>query len=205
MQKKDIYLATVIGFIFGVLLLLPMKNIGLSVTPKLVFLSVFGFAVFAPLALFVLYIASRFIPALYQFGKFAAVGALNTLIDLGVLNFLIILTDVSTGVYYSFFKAVSFLAAVGNSYFWNKFWTFESKAGAQGKEFVSFVTVSFIGVLINTAIVYLGAGLANLMPDVSAGGWINLVKILATVVSLVWNFLGYKFFVFKKPNLPMKV
>ncbi len=200
MRKKDLYLATVIGFIFGVLLLLPLKNIGFAVTPKLVFISVFGFAVIAPLSLFIMLVASRFIPALYQFGKFAAVGALNTLIDLGVLNFLIILTDISTGVYYSFFKAISFLAAVGNSYFWNKFWTFASGTPTSAKEFGRFIFFTLIGLLINVGVATLIVDLAGPVFGAPAKLIANVGAAVATVVSLLWNYFAYKRFVFKSTS-----
>ncbi len=40
----------------------------------------------------------------------------------------------------------------------------------------------------------------------SAARWLNIAKVLATVISLVWNFLGFKFFVFKSkektPEIP---
>ena len=197
MKRKDLYLAAGIGFIFGVLLLLPLKNIGIAVTPKLIFLSVFGFAVFAPFALFVLYVASRFIPALYQFGKFAAVGALNTVIDLGALNFLIILTGISTGIYYSSFKAISFLAAVGNSYFWNKFWTFGSARPASAKEFSRFIFFTFIGLIINVGVATLIVDIASPVFGAPAKLMANVGAVVATVVSLLWNYFAYKRFVFK--------
>jgi len=30
--------------------------------------------------------------------------------------------------------------------------------------------------------------------------WANVALLVATLVSLVWNFVGYKFFVFEKKN-----
>ncbi len=197
MRKKDLYLAAVIGFAFGVLLLLPLKNVGFVITPKLAFLSIFGFAVFSPLALFILHLGSRFVPALYEFGKFASVGALNTVIDLGVLNFLIVLTDLSTGIYYSLFKAVSFLMAVVNSYFWNKFWTFGSPTPATTKEFGRFVFFTAIGLVINVGVATLVVDVGGPVFSVPVKVAANAGAVLATVISLVWNYFAYKKFVFK--------
>lgn len=197
MRKKDLYLSATIGFVFGVLVLLPLKNVGFAITPKLIVLSVFGFTVLAPLALFIIYLASRFMPALYQFGRFAAVGALNTVIDLGVLNFLITLTDVSTGIYYSLFKAVSFLAAVVNSYFWNKFWTFASRTPSTAGEFGRFIFFTLIGLLINVGIATLVVDVAGPVFDAPAKTAANVGAVVATAVSLLWNYFAYRRFVFK--------
>ena len=211
LTHKDIVSSLAIGELVSWFALFVLKNPAIAEFSKVAGLTwlnwvlPIGLPLLFLVGMFVVAWLNRFVGFLFQLAKYAQIGVLNTLVDFGILNLLIWTTNTTSGWKLGVFNIISFSVAVVNSYFWNKFWTFESKAGAQGKEFVSFVTVSFIGVLINTAIVYLGAGLANSIPDVSAGGWINLVKILATVVSLVWNFLGYKFFVFKKPNLPMKV
>jgi len=197
MRRKDLYLAAVIGFAFGVLVLLPLKNIGFVVTPKIAFVSIIGFAFFSPLALFVIYLGSRFIPPLYEFGKFAAVGALNTVIDLGVLNFLIVLTDLSTGIYYSFFKAVSFLTAVVNSYFWNKFWTFTSRTPTTAAEFGRFIFFTVIGLVINVGVATLIVDIGGPVFGAPAKFTANIGAFLATVVSLLWNYFAYRRFVFR--------
>src|SRR5882724_12844167 len=62
---------------------------------------------------------------LSQVLKFIVVGILNTAIDLAVLNFLILVFHTGkTGLTYSIFKAISFLAALANSYLMNRSWTF---------------------------------------------------------------------------------
>ena len=66
-------------------------------------------------------------PAIWQLGKFMLVGTLNTFIDLWVLNFLMVFSGITSGWYFSLFKAISFSSAATNSYFWNKFWTFGKK------------------------------------------------------------------------------
>lgn len=69
-----------------------------------------------------------------------------------------------------------------------------------GHQFAIFMIVSIIGLIINSGIVAL-ASLAlapSLTSLINADSIKNVAKILATCVSLIWNFLGYKLIVFKK-------
>lgn len=136
-----------------------------------------------------------------QFLKFAAVGVVNTTIDFAVLNLLMFLTGVYSGRWIILFNSISFTAAVINSYFLNKYWTFKKEGGETGqitREFSQFFVVSIIGLLLNSGIVY---GISTFIPalfGLSSALWANFSKILATAVSMIWNFVGYKFIVFKK-------
>ena len=197
MQRRDLYFAVSIGFLFGWLVLLPAKNLGFSITPGFVLSSVVGFSVFSPLALFVTFLLSRFLSGFFQFGKFAAVGALNTLIDLGILNLLILLTDVTGGVYFSAFKGVSFLSAITNSYYLNKFWTFGSRLPATLEEYFRFAFFTLIGLLINVAVASFIVSVLGPLFGAGPKVWANVGALIATVISLIWNFFAYKKLVFK--------
>ena len=196
-MKRDFFLVAIIGFLVGWLVLLPAKNLGLNITPFFIAASVVGFTIFAPIALFVLKLLSQFWKVLDQFGKFAAVGTLNTLIDLGILNLLILLTDISAGVYYGLFKAISFLAASTNSYFWNKFWTFGSRLPVTTSEYVRFLFFTLIGTLINVAVASFIVSIIGAPHGVSLKTWANIGAVLAVFVSFLWNFLSYRYVVFK--------
>lgn len=66
-------------------------------------------------------------------------------------------------------------------------------------EFVGFVVVSVIGAGINSLILTgLVANFGQALPGISEKLFKNIAKIAATIVSLMWNFVGYKFFVFRK-------
>jgi len=135
-----------------------------------------------------------------QFSKFIIVGLVNTGLDFGVLNLLILLTGIETGVGIAVLNSIAFSVAVVNSYFMNKYWTFGVKGEAvKTVEASKFLMVSLIGLAINSGIVY---GVTNFVipPFAQIGpvSWVNLSKMVATGVSLIWNFIGYKFIVFKR-------
>lgn len=130
--------------------------------------------------------------------KFVLVGILNTLVDLGVLNILILISGISSGLGYSLFKGVSFTAAVINSYFLNKFWTFKGLgAGKAKKEFAQFLIVSIIGFGINVGVASLVVNIIGPKFGIGDKLWANVGAICATLAAMSWNFLGYKFIVFK--------
>ena len=151
--------------------------------------------------------------------KFVLVGILNTLVDLGALNLLMFASGIVSGLGYTAFKGFSFTLAVLNSYFLNKFWTFKGQgAGKSPKQFTQFFIVSLIGFGINVGVASL---VVNVMaPQFSSvfsecigmeGGvqcftkitpspriWANIGAICATFAAMTWNFIGYKFIVFKQ-------
>ncbi len=138
-----------------------------------------------------------------QFSKFVIVGGVNTGIDFAVLNTLIYLTGITKGWELFVLNCISFSVAVVNSYYMNKRWTFkEAAAGIVDKnaavQFSQFFIVSVIGITINGAIL---TGITTLVAPpfgMSEQLWANFAKLVATGASLVWNFIGYKLFVFKK-------
>ncbi len=141
----------------------------------------------------------RLIRVAKQFSTFVLIGGVNTAIDFAVLNIEVRLTGITSGFGLFVLNTISFLVAVINSYFMNKYWTFQDVTkNREETKFAQFIGVSLIGSGINSTIV---AGITSFIPPVfglSATAWVNTAKLLATGVSLVWNFIGYKLFVFKK-------
>ncbi|HEV8601160.1 MAG TPA: GtrA family protein [Patescibacteria group bacterium] len=156
-------------------------------------------------------------PALLrQISVFIVVGVINTAVDFAVLNLLSHFTGIKKGQGVIPLNYISFSCAVIVSYFLNKHWTFrDSGTVDKTKQFTFFLIVSVIGASINSLVVYLVTtfvpipanllasvlsyvpALANKFGDLAVL-WLNLAKLAATAVSLVWNFVGYKLFVFKK-------
>ncbi len=131
--------------------------------------------------------------------KFAIIGGFNTVVDFGILNLLSWGTGITSGNGLIPLNIISFSVAVVNSYVLNKRWTFHDQAtGDTGRKFSLFLLVSLIGVVINTVVLRIVTTNIDPMFDLSPQLWLNVGKAAATAISLVWNFVGYKFFVFKK-------
>ncbi len=194
--KQDYAIGALIGFMAGIFALPTLINLGLrdlgilSLVP-LVFPILFLFGI--GLASFF----SRWLAIMAQFGKFAAVGILNTAIDFGVLNILSLITGVTAGFVLGGVNIPGFILAVSNAYFWNKFWVFRDREGGVLGDFPKFLAVSLVGLLINSGTVVLFTTFLPVVSSVSSAAWLNVAKVFATVISLAWNFLGYKFWVFK--------
>jgi putative flippase GtrA len=136
-----------------------------------------------------------------QFSKFFIVGIVNTGIDFAILNIEIFLTGITSGSTLVLFNIVSFSIAVINSYYLNKFWTFEDKRPDGDKapiKFSQFIGVSLVGLSINSLVIFGFTSLVPVMFGLSPQLWVNVAKIFATGASLIWNFIGYKLWVFKK-------
>jgi len=195
MKKTDLIFAAIIGFLDGVFFLFILKNAEVKIP--------YSWAI--PFALTLLCLAGmRFaswlgekLAILLQAAKFFLVGTLNTFIDLGVLNIFILISGIVSGIFYSLFKALSFLIATTNSYFWNKYWTFEKREKPTSREFFKFLTVTFIGLLINVGVASFVVNIIGPQFGVSAKIWASLAAIVAAFFAFVWNFLGSKFIVFR--------
>lgn len=198
MNKKDTIAILAIGIAVGLLIIPVVRTTVPDAVPAVYFGLFLVMAVGAPVGLFLASLLARFWRATYQLGKFAAVGVLNSFVDLGVLNALIFLTGQSAGWLYGLFKTVSFLAAVTNSYFWNKHWTFESKSRSTVAETIRFYLVSLGGWAVNVGLAML---IVNIIPRpdvISPNLWANIGAFVAILGSMTVNFLGYKLFVFNK-------
>lgn len=77
--------------------------------------------------------------------------------------------------------------------------SFGAQQGA-GTQFATFLIISLVGLVINSSIVVLATYVITpgLEDMVNADTIKNVAKIVATAFSLIWNFIGYKLFVFKK-------
>ncbi len=212
MTKNDIKASLVIGAGVGLLIQPILTNlsvdgsIGIKLFHPALLLpltwwlrtAIFAFfGLLGPLALWICWLIGRAWKGFYQFGQFAAVGTLNSFIDIGVFNLETFFygTSMIGNALFATFKAISFLCGTTNSFLWNKYWTFGAQEKPQASEVTAFYTVAIIGWAINV-------GVATLVKASGAQDSKVLVDLVAPLsgigASFLWDFFGYKYLVFRK-------
>lgn len=212
MTKKDYLFGIAAGLLIG-LLAMPVLQTAKPDLYKLFSWYILPFFLIAtPVGLMVAYMIGKRLPVAWQVGKFGVIGVLNTLVDWGVLTALILFVrrwhaiDPATALvmistvavtYYTAYKAISFVVAVINSYYWNKYWTFATGVVSKTRaEFIQFFLVSVIGFFINVGLSSYVFGAIPPTGGMSVDQWGLVGAAIGSIVGLVWNFVGYKFIVF---------
>lgn len=195
-MKKDYWYAAVVGLITAFFIRLIFINSELPL--PIPFWSLF---IILPILEFVAYVvASRLfahILALKQLGRFGIVGLMNFSVDTGILTSLSIATGIFSGPRLTPLNIVSGTIAILNSYFWQRTWTFSEKAPPSKKEFFFFIFITVIGIGLNTLLVILLTVIIPPFEYLTPTRLEVVAKVGATLVSLFWNFFGYKFIVFR--------
>ncbi len=118
-----------------------------------------------------------------QLMKFGVVGVIAFIIDYGLM---VLLTEVF-GIDYLVSATVSFTVSVIFNYIASMRYVFRHREGmSKRREFIIFVTLSVLGLLINDLIMWVGTGLWGIS--------YLITKIVATVIVMVWNFVTRKRF-----------
>ncbi len=118
-----------------------------------------------------------------QIMKFGIVGVLAFVIDYGVMVFL---TEVF-GLNPVVSATISFIVSVIFNYIASMRYVFSHKEDmSRSREFVIFIVLSVIGLIINDVLMWAGTELVSID--------YRIVKIFATAVVMVWNFITRKIF-----------
>ncbi|MFZ2544690.1 MAG: GtrA family protein [Candidatus Saccharimonadales bacterium] len=126
--------------------------------------------------------------------RFVLVGIVNTVVDFGVL---LILTSLF-GVPKVVANIASTTCALIVSYLLNKKAVFNNTDPNNLRQFLLFlaVTLSSIWILQNIIIIVVSGWLTSL-PEIIA---LIVAKLIATVASLVWNYVWYSKVIFRRDN-----
>lgn len=210
--RKDYTFGIIAGLLIGFLALPILKTAKPSLYTSIQYILV---PIFVALTLLGLVVASwigKKFAFVWQLSKFVVIGGMNTLVDIGILAFissLVLETSVATTMpwfymgtititFFSLYKACSFIIANINSFFWNKYWTFQqSDTKKAGAEFIQFFAVSFIGFIINNGISS-AIFSAHSAVNFNSNQWVLVSAAIGSIAGLAWNFIGYKFIVFKR-------
>jgi len=207
--KKDLVLAILAGEIITWLSLPTLKNLNLlnllsewEIGLKL-FVAIW--AIFLPVGAvlglgmfyFIAKIKNRI--GFFQLGKYGVIGVLNTFLNAGIYNLLIFLTDTAIGFILDLFFVMAFIITVINSFFWNKYWSFEEKrTEVFGKEALNFFGVSTFVAIINIAMLHIIVNTIGAPANIEPKIWANIALAFTIITAFLGNFFGYKFIVFKK-------
>lgn len=125
--------------------------------------------------------------------RFGLVGIANTALDFIILFVLVGLgLDKIPANYIS--TSISFVF----SFFVNRSFTFKSKGGNVIKQFMIFIAITIIALWVIQPLVILGV--SSLLATTGWASWaiLFIAKVIATVASLIWNYIFYSRLVFKK-------
>lgn len=198
MHRRDYRVSVIIGFSSGLFALVSASALGIISDCIWGAALVIGFGLLAPASLALVALVGRFFPKFLPFGKFAAVGTFNSFLDLAILNGLIFLSGIATGIVFTVWKTIAFVVAKNSSYAWNRWWVFESPREPSGREYGLFVLFTLIGGLLNVGSASLIVTLVKPLPGVSVEAWANVAAVVAIFISMLWNFFSYRNIVFKK-------
>lgn len=136
----------------------------------------------------------------FQGAKFFLVGAVTTVIDLKLFEFLVWLFSVLVfSISPIASKGISFIISTFLKYWGNKYWAFQKhEKEDMRKEIIQFFSITFVGLLIDVSAFYYATKVIGPQFEIPATVWVKFSVIFAALVAALWNFAGYKFFVFKK-------
>lgn len=198
--KKDYLIGAVAGFFTGALLLTVLFFLKFSF-PYQTIVMLIVIPIFWALGVGLGGFLGKYIPFLTQFGKYAAAGFLSAAIDFAVLNYISYLTGITAGVVVGWINIPGFSVAVINGYLWNKLWVFKALGrDTRGllSDFPKFAIVAIGGLILNSALIIMITTYIPMPFGLDSTRWLNIAKVVASIAVIIWNFLGFKFIVFRK-------
>lgn len=137
--------------------------------------------------------------------RYIVAGVFNTILDVSLLNLIVTLLQLPPVIA----NTISVSVGITISYFLSHYFVFARKDGISLKKYLMFFCVTGFSAIILQGLIIFGVEhvLASawahsffLLRDLAANETLglNAAKIAAVSVSMVWNFLLYKYVVFRK-------
>ena len=135
---------------------------------------------FALLCLYLAHIIGRKFLFVFQAAKHLLVGAVATIFDLKLFEFLIWIFSLVISLNPLIAKGISFLAATSLKYWGNKYWTFERHEKENWhKEALNFFLINLVGVLIDVGTFHFCTNVLGPQFGTTPGVWLKLSVIIA--------------------------
>ena len=125
--------------------------------------------------------------------RFGLVGVANTAIDFGILFGLVFL-GIDKLVANFFSTGIAFVF----SFFVNRSFTFKSVGGNTKQQFAYFLVITLSGLWIIQPLIINGVVALLTHRGLSPGFILLTGKLIATIATLIWNYILYKRHVFKE-------
>lgn len=123
-------------------------------------------------------------PLFLKIVKFAVVGACGMVVDFGVTY--LAKEKVKLNKYVS--NTVGFFSASTTNFIFNRMWTFENSDPAVAFQYIKFILLAIVGVLLSNLFIYLFHGRLK---------WnFYLAKLVSIGLVMFWNFFTSYFFTF---------
>ena len=122
-----------------------------------------------------------------QILKFGVVGGIATIIDVGLYS---LLTDL-VGIHYAVSQVISFAISLAFNYWASIKWVFDAKKQTL-KEALLFIGLSIVGLGMNELILWIGIDILGFKK------YHLLIKLFATGIVMVFNFVTRKLFIEKR-------
>ncbi|GAA2462841.1 GtrA family protein [Agromyces soli] len=132
--------------------------------------------------------------------RFLVVGAVSTLIEVGVFNLLVF----AWGWDVVWAKIIASLVALVNAYIGNREWTFRHRdRRGRVSELVLFVLANLVCTALGAAIVWAGVGIAQLALGREPGAVaVNVVNLVSIAIIVLVRFVLYHRIVFRAAPAP---
>lgn len=205
-SKQDFWRAIIAGEAIAILSLPILKNINFfKLFPSdAIFLYLAFWLAVLPAAsvsgLYLFYRISRvWRPVVFEIGKYGLIGWLNTFLNIGIFNLLVLVTGIAKGWTADFFLVVSFTITITHSFFWNKFWIFGTYRTNKAKsEYIRFFGITSATSLLNILLFHTIVNVIGAPVGIDPKVWANIALAILIPISFLGNFLGYRILVFKK-------
>ncbi len=120
-----------------------------------------------------------------QIFRFGIVGGTAFIIDYGIFALL----NQILGIHYIIAGTISFSISVIYNYILSIKWVFDVTKKQTTKDFIIFIVLSVIGLILNNIIMYISVDLMHIHELIA--------KIIATAIVMVYNFITRKIFIEK--------
>lgn len=132
----------------------------------------------------------------YEKVRFITVGVINTLVDFSILLSLSLLLNFPVFIA----NVLSTSCALAVSYLLNKKAVFDTDEKHTARQIILFVVVTLTGLWVLQTLIILGVStlIRSYASGIDTALAVVIGKVVATVVSLTWNYIWYSRVVFKK-------